>query len=92
MTPDFPVSLRNHLRRQLCEWDSSLKNHGMDNLSSNSAARVLAKLFGFHNFSDLISQHGNFKVKDQQLHNRLLALAGPHGYTLFKAMRAKQDD
>lgn len=86
----FPVAVRNQIRRRLAEWDSSLE-YGLAHTKDNSCGDALAKLMGFATFDAMIEVHGTFSVKDQHLHNRLLALLGPHGYALYRAMRAKQN-
>lgn len=56
--------------------------------SPTKAGQFLAEALGFHRFVELARIHD----RDDDLHNKLLALNGPNGYALLKAMLILNED
>lgn len=85
--------VRQAVRRRLCEWDAGViyEPHDARIRHKVSSTDALLALFGFKGgYYEFQNKHGAFgKPKDHDIHNTLLALAGPHGYAIYKAMKAR---
>lgn len=74
-------SLRINARNQYREWTDSTK-------PLESSSRAFANFMGFPDWHNLRRAH---LEGDDELENKLLALNGPHGFTIYKALLARQN-
>ncbi len=83
------MAVRMEARTKLIEWGAVPG----ETYAGINSAEALAELLGFESFGHLQNAHGKFgEVNNHDLHNLLLALAGPNGYAIYKAMLAQKEE
>lgn len=81
----MPMNARMHVRKLIYYWETKKHTNGLHRMHGE-----LAALFGFDNYEDFKNAHGYVKICDENIHQTILMLLGPHGHALYCAMKIRR--